>query len=135
MTEPFTLWSLRDQLRRCPPKGRVRIEPLGQWWNGLTSWRGIYAEPSITFVPTPYDAHGRKPTTTAEALAEIEEAASGTRTFYGWKGGEYTYSLSSPVHVDNRGEYTPSNRIVRVEPDGDYENADAIIVVEYRRDP
>lgn len=62
------------------------------------SWRGIYAEPAIGWEP---DGE----TKVSDLILELNRLTSG-EVFYGWKGGEYTYTDSDTLHVDNPGRYT-----------------------------
>lgn len=62
----------------------------------LCSWRGIYGELTIDSRPGGY-------TTVGELLAEAREAVG--KTFTGYKGGEYTMSLETPVWADQWGDY------------------------------
>ena len=54
------------------------------------SWRGIYNEVAFEIL--------EQPMTRDEILANIEKAYTGT--FYGYKGGEYTYEDYTEVHFE-----------------------------------
>ena len=56
------------------------------------SWRGAYDEVA-------FETCGR--VTLRQVLADVEGALNGT--FTGWKGGEYSYDHSTPVHLDSPG--------------------------------
>ncbi len=107
--QPLSLGGLRDALRECGPEAPLMFAgtDLPAWWAGITSWRGIYAEPSVEY--------SGRPSTVAEALRDIDETLCG-RVFYGWKGGEFQYGEHDPLHVDNEGDYTGDRRIVSVLP-------------------
>lgn len=68
----------------------LMIRPL----SGYGSWRGIYAEPALFFdkgsnyVPI---------STLADALNDL----SSGRIFEGYKGGQYWYTDSSPLHFES----------------------------------
>ena len=56
------------------------------------SWRGIYAEAAV------------EPSylvTVSEMKATIERLL--IETFYGWKGGDFTYYQSTPLHLSHEG--------------------------------
>lgn len=53
------------------------------------SWRGVYDE--VAFVPS-------KDGSKEESLKQIDRAL--TETFYGWKGGEYTYEEYTDAHFE-----------------------------------
>lgn len=77
----------------------------------VNSWRGIYAEPALGWS----ESHGivRTPPTVAALIAEIENAIDG-REFTGYKGGEFSYTEDSTLHIDNYSEYS-STEIYRIE--------------------
>lgn len=66
----------------------------------IASWRGIYAEPALGCK----ENNGEEPTV-SDLLNELKIATSG-KTYCGWKGGDFKYSDSDILHVDNPGEYT-----------------------------
>lgn len=80
----------------------------------IASWRGTYDEPAIGWCAT---GDGKAPTV-KEFIAELEVATSG-KVYTGWKGGNFTYTESSTLHVDNRGEST-NTEIIAVEV-GEYD--------------
>lgn len=57
------------------------------------SWRGSYDEVAFEII--------EQPMTREEILANIEKAYTGT--FYGYKGGEYTYVDYTEVHFEEDG--------------------------------
>lgn len=108
-----TLGELRDALARATPTAEVRLDVLGLYAHGLHSWRGSYDEPAIGWSVERFDRQGRPIDVTAGALClQIDEALGG-KVFHGYKGGEYRYRRSSPVNIDNWGEYT-CTRLVNV---------------------
>ena len=68
------------------------------------SWRGSYDEPAIGW------AQAGSCTSVADFLNELAELISG-KTYYGWKGGEYSYNEDQTLHVDNPGCYTDTEII------------------------
>lgn len=109
----MTLGELRDALATARPEAEVQYNMLGLRWDGcLRSWRGIYAEPAIGWQSDRDRWRDGKPVsiTVADMLREIDDALGG-REFAGYKGGTYRYGRSSPVHVDNRGDYTSTNLV------------------------
>lgn len=58
------------------------------------SWRGVYAEVAFPIV---------KNITVKECLENINKAL--TETFYGYKGGEFTYEEYTNVNFENSGSY------------------------------
>jgi hypothetical protein len=78
----------------------------------VDSWRGSYDEPSLGWQPAGYSGTVREYPTVQSLITELEEAISG-RTYCGWKGGEFSYSGTEPLHIDNPGDCTHTE-IVRV---------------------
>jgi hypothetical protein len=62
------------------------------------SYRGYYDQAAIG-----YDEDNEL--TVEEMISDLESAIDG-RTFTGYKGGEYSYSEETPLHVDNYGDCT-----------------------------
>jgi len=63
---------------------------------GLDSWRGVYAELALSFG---FD-HGEV-MNLPEFVAMLKDAVG--KSFYGYKGGEFTMSRRTPVWVANNG--------------------------------
>ena len=70
----------------------------GQHPTEIDSWRGIYAELAIS-----HEADS-EPMTCGEFIKMLEDADG--KEFTGYKGGEYTMKLRTPVWMDNYGEYS-----------------------------
>lgn len=69
------------------------------------SWRGSYNEVAFKIL--------RQPMTREEILANIEKAYEGT--FYGYKGGKYTYQNYTKVHFEeNISSYTNGGYCARM---------------------
>ena len=77
----------------------------------VDSWRGIYAEPALGWRDGGRGSSTDGPTAST-LLAELRAVPS--RTYSGWKGGEYCYRRSDPLHIDNPGECS-NTEIARVE--------------------
>ena len=74
---------------------KEKIESLGNTMNfcieDVFSWRGAYAEPACCI-----SSHN---TTKAHNLEMLNRLT--TETFYGWKGGEYTYNTYYDIHFES----------------------------------
>ena len=71
---------------------------------GLSSWRGSYAELAINYGLSGYDNDNASQFAhldLAEFRKELEEAVG--KTFQGWKGGDFTMTLDTPLWVANDG--------------------------------
>lgn len=82
-------------------KNHISAFPVGTIFDyGISepfSWRGIYAEVAFKMLD--------QPMTREEILENIEKAY--TETFYGHKGGEYTYHNRTEIHFEeNSSRYT-----------------------------
>jgi len=103
---------LLHDLRRAKPDAEVRFDFAGCAPTTVESSRGDYSTPALGWCATSYSGSGKAPTV-AELVAELERATDG-REYTGWKGGEYTYTPSDPLCVDNPGDWTDT-QLVRVE--------------------
>ncbi len=84
----MTLEELRDHIDGFPAKTVFKF--------GLSkpfSWRGSYDEVAFSIVEAPMSKQ--------EVLSVINEAL--TLTFFGYKGGEYKYNLSTKVNFEGGG--------------------------------
>lgn len=90
----MNLGALIDTLAALPGDARIRLDngEVGE----LMSWRGVYAE--LTLTPGRAD----KPKTVAEVLSDAVAADGGT--FEGYKGGDFTMDRSTPVWADDYGD-------------------------------
>jgi hypothetical protein len=101
--------------------------PKGTKFNfGITkpfSWRGSYAEVAFAMI--------KQPTTREEILTNIELAY--TKTFRGYKGGEYNYNDYTDIHFETDygswtdGEYT-SRLIAEIEEKEEYKSQEERLV-------
>lgn len=86
------LGGLIETLRDLPGDLPVRYDD-GTYPQEFASYRGYYE--NLTLVP------GDEPATVKDLLMKAE-AANGA-TFQGWKGGDYTMALDTPVWADDYG--------------------------------
>ena len=96
----LSIGQVLEVLRQAPPDHQVwfdfcRTRPLK-----VTSWRGSYAEPALTW------AEDDGVTTAAALIAQLEGAIATGAVFHGYKGGEYRYEATDLVRVDNWGRCT-----------------------------
>lgn len=70
---------------------------------GLSSWRGSYAELAVNYALSGYDKDGGQfdHTNLKDFVKWLEEANG--KTYTGWKGGDFTMSLDTPLWVANDG--------------------------------
>lgn len=99
MVPMMTLGQLRDALALANPIAGVRYDQFGLTPTRINSYRGYYDRPALGWTGEIYDMQ------VGMLLAEVDRVLTGMM-FYGWKGGEYTYTRDSPVHVDNPGYAT-----------------------------
>ena len=84
----------------------------------VSSWRGVYAHLALGWEDyyqrrkRRHDENAERPKV-SEILDDLKSAAG--QTFQGYKGGEFTMTLHTPVWCDNYGEST-STGIVGVHP-------------------
>lgn len=89
--------------------GRIRMKydaTAGRWLRGsfgqIASWRGIYAEPTLTI-------DGEKELYPSDVRKIIADQIYDTHE--GWKGGVYNYNYNSPLNFDNEGCYSSNRRL------------------------
>lgn len=67
------------------------------------SWRGVYAEPACSL--------STRCVSKQHNLEQLEKLV--TEVFYGWKGGEYSYSLYDNIHFESEeGKWSDGDYIV-----------------------
>lgn len=76
---------------------------------GFSSWRGVYAELALEF------AFDGKETRLSDLIRWAEESVG--KTFYGYKGGDFTMTRETPVWVANWGN-AGSTAVTGVYDDG-----------------
>ena len=96
-------------LKMVDPENEVMFSFGGCVPTKVASWRGCFAEPALGWAAPQED--GKNPTV-GGLIAELEGALK--KTYDGWKGGEFAYTLDDPLHVDNPGRWTETE-IFRVE--------------------
>jgi hypothetical protein len=107
MSETLTIGAVITALEAAPPDASVYFDFCRCVPTAVDSWRGVYSEAALGFALP--GCH----VSAAALLAELRSASDG-RAFTGWKGGDFRYSLDTPLHVDNPGCYT-STALVGVE--------------------
>jgi len=114
------LGELRKLLADVPQKAQVYFDFAHCFPTKIDSWRGIYAEPALGWAASGYSRNDRafEVPTAAQLVGELDYALSG-REYTGWKGGDFTYNASSPLHIDNPGDCS-NTEIVGVDVIGDY---------------
>lgn len=95
----MTIGELIDALKIVSPDARVLFDFCACRPTVVRSWRGVYAEAALGWSST------EPAPTVAELTQRLEQATDG-RVFSGWKGGDYRYTRSTTLHVDNQGECT-----------------------------
>jgi hypothetical protein len=108
----MTIGEVLDALENADPNGSVYFDFGGFVPEKVDSWRGIYSEPALGYTRDYKDAIN----IVQGLINELENAIDG-RKYTGWKGGDYTYTRDSPLHIDNPGDCS-STEIVRVEDCG-----------------
>lgn len=77
----------------------------------VQSWRGIYGEAALGYK---YDGSSTDRPSVSALLAVLRKAIEPGITFQGWKGGDYSYTMDTPLHIDNSGEYS-CTELVRIQ--------------------
>lgn len=95
--EMFTLGNLIDELEKYPKDWGVYIEPFHLVPNNFCSYRGYYRDLNIT-VKTRREAKLKNQEITVGEFLEMAKEANG-KTFYGYKGGEFTMNRNTPIWV------------------------------------
>ena len=81
----MTLEFIKNYFERFPKETKFNIALSDPF-----SWRGVYAEVAFSII--------EKESTAGDNLKMINEAL--TKTFMGWKGGEFIYPLFTDVHFE-----------------------------------
>lgn len=92
MSKAMTIGQMIDELEQYPTEWRCQFGPLDLRWDGVHSWRGIYAEPACGYT-TEY-----REVTVGNVLGDLRALASG-QCYTGWKGGEWSYGRGHVLHV------------------------------------
>ena len=107
-----TLGNLINGIKQAPDDADVMFDFAHTIPDGVRSWRGDYSQLAIGWKP---QQAGDFPN--AKLMSEILEMANGN-TYEGYKGGDFKMDLSTPIWIDNYGEYT-STAIVGLQLHGD----------------
>lgn len=106
MSEPITIAEILSALKLADPKASVWFDFAGCRPTTVGSWRGVYAEPALGWVPSGYSRLGPKDgedATVTSLIAELENVIAG-RPHDAWKSGTYRYNQRHKLHVDNPGD-------------------------------
>lgn len=120
MYRTMTIGDVLRATRHCDAEHLVFFDFCGACPVDVGSSRGSYDEPSLI----PEKAHGAK--CTVEDLRKMLERLL-DEEFEGYKGGNYRYERSSPLWVDEYGEWTSTGIIGVVEEHPWYENSVVLI--------
>lgn len=93
----LSIGQVLEVLRQAPPDHQVWFDFCRTRPTGVDSWRGIYAEPALSWVCDD------GVTTVADLTTWLEHAIAPGAVFHGYKGGEYRYEATDWLHVDNWG--------------------------------
>lgn len=98
--DQLTLGGLIDLIRPLVKKGKEEPEVIYDFGNffptSIDSWRGVYAELALNYKEDGKRMH------IGEFLEMLEDADG--ETFTGYKGGNYTMGLDTPLWVANPGQ-------------------------------
>ena len=107
----MTIGEILDAIARADDEASVVFDFGSTSPTKVDSWRGFYEEAAIGYSAGVY---GEPCMTVRQFRAELQGTIEPGRTYSGWKGGEYQYTRSTPLHVDNPGCYS-CTEISRVE--------------------
>ena len=107
----MTIGEILDAIANADDEASITFDFGGISPTKVDSWRGSYDEAAIGFSSGQY---GEPCVTVKQFRAALQIALTPGVTYSGWKGGEYQYTKSTPLHVDNRGCYS-NTEISRVE--------------------
>lgn len=94
--QQLTIQQVVEKLKNMDPTSPVVYDFGGQVPTTMASSRGNYSEPALGW--------GYGSVTVAALLDEL--TSSLTKTYHGWKGGEYQYTENHYLWVDNQGEWS-----------------------------
>lgn len=97
----LTLGQLIKELEAAKPDTPVYYDFAMHVPTRVDSYRGYYDKPALGWDVARVAGVPNR-ITAVELIAELKEATD--RMFGGWKGGEYWYSLSDELYIDNPGE-------------------------------
>lgn len=97
----YNLGNLIEDLEKYPSNAYVSIEPFGLYPTGFGSYRGYYEDLSIGYTTEKYN---EKVLDCGKLLEKAKECVG--KTFYGYKGGEFTMTKNSVIWLSNYGDAT-----------------------------
>lgn len=109
--EMFTLGNLIDELEKYPKDWGVYILPFNLVPEEFCSYRGYYEDLNLTVI-TRSEAISKNKEMTVGRLLEMAKEANG-KTFYGYKGGEFTMNRNTPIWVGDE-DYSTGVAIAEV---------------------
>lgn len=118
----MTMDDLIEALESIPNDKQIVFDFCSVAPTTIDSSRGFYNNPALGWAPTGHSGKHHPPS--AEQLADHLRTAIG-RTFEGWKGGDYVYTGTEPLWVDNSGDWN-STYITDIQTDGYY----AVLITE-----
>lgn len=107
----LTIGELLNLLKDIPFTGGDDKEPIticfdfgSAYPTGLSSWRGSYSELAINYDLGGYDNDNKNQFAHRDLKDFVEELKGSVGdTYTGWKGGDFTMGLDTPLWVDNDG--------------------------------
>lgn len=109
----MTINEVLKSLQGANPDARVYFAFCRCVPTNVNSWRGSYDEPALGWDVAGYRGSLNEYPTVKSLISELEKAIDG-REYTGWKGGQYKYTCSHVLHVDNHGHCT-NTEIQRIE--------------------
>lgn len=97
----YNLGNLIEDLEKYPSDAYVSIEPFGLYPTGFGSYRGYYEDLSIRYTTEQYNDDVLD---CGKLLEKAKECVG--KTFYGYKGGEFTMTKNSVIWLANYGDAT-----------------------------
>lgn len=104
MDDQMTLGQLIDALRKADKSLGVRFEFCGMVPCYLKSYRGFYDQLAFDYRPPDEEQERGGFLTVGDLLAHCEQVVG--KVFVGYKGGNYTMGLDTPLWVDKWGRCT-----------------------------
>ena len=88
----LTIVEILDAIKACEASYSVVFDFCGLTPTTLKSWRGVYAEPAISWCDLALSS-------VSDFRAQLLRA-DGREVFHGYKGGTYTFLKNQVLHVD-----------------------------------
>lgn len=96
-----TIGQLLGLLEGMPDDAIVRFPFAYTGPASIASWRGVYAEAAIGHTSGQHADH----LPTVGSFKQMLLDCMGP-VYEGWKGGDFTFTMDTPIHVDNPGQCT-----------------------------